>query len=257
MRLKNYIISFSILLFVLLIILLISIFFQSNWLMDVLQNYNPKALIHFDRKCKYKAVALTIDDSTSKATKYLIEILDRYSSTATFFMAGERIEAVTNVHGVFPEKHQEIIELGNDVGNHLYNEDRAFLMNEKEFEYQLNITDNFLNQGYFQNNKRKWFRPSSFVPKSYMFDILDKYNYTMVLGNVHSFDRQISNTNYNINNLIGRIQSGDIIIVHDLLENVPYIEKLVIYLRSNGFKVLSLSDMSDVCSSKVLKKLNK
>ena len=57
-----------------------------------------------------------------------------------------------------------------------------------------------------------------------------KYNYTLVFGNKHSFDHQIRNTRYNLNQIVGRIRSGDIIIVHDLWDNLEFIEKLIVFL---------------------------
>lgn len=84
-----------------------------------------------------------------------------------------------------------------------------------------------------------------------MYPILEKYNYTMVLANVHSFDYQIRSESYNLMNLIGRIKSGDIIICHDTLETVDYIDVLVQNLKEHGYRVLSLSEMSKICEGNI------
>ena len=257
MGLKQYIFGFLSLIVLVVLIILVSIFFQYQWIVDVLSSMNPKALVHFDRNCKTKAVALTIDDSTTMATQYILDILKRTESTATFFMCGENVNLVFNYHGEFPEKHQLILKYGNDIGNHMFTQDASFVLSKEDFEKDFLRTHDLLKNHYFQNNVRKWFRPSGLIPTNMMYEVIEKYNYTMVLGNMHSFDHQIRNTQYNLNQILGRIKSGDIIIAHDLLENVDFIEKMIVYLKKNNFKVVSLSDMTTICPSSVLKKLER
>ncbi|EKE39310.1 hypothetical protein ENUP19_0047G0005 [Entamoeba nuttalli] len=253
---RIYLVAFLILLIVTLIIVSLSAFFQSQWLMYFLEVRNPDALFYFDRNCKTKAIALTFDDSPSGGTKYLLQVLKRNNATATFFMLGNKLQMLNGSYRFYPKFREDILRNGNDVGNHMFNKFAAYKMTMEEFEEQVKKTDALLKLGYFQNNKYNWFRPASFFPLEYMYKILDKYNYTMALGTVHSFDFQIRNAQYNLFSLLGRIKPGDIIICHDTLETVEYIEQMIIYLKHQGYKVLSLSDMSKKCSSPFLKQNN-
>ncbi|ELP87299.1 hypothetical protein EIN_095560 [Entamoeba invadens IP1] len=247
---KLYALISSILLVVFLLFLCLSAFYQTEWAISVLEYYNPRALIRF-KKCPIKAVALTFDDSPSQATKYLLDILKQNNATATFFLMGLRVDQLTNITKRITRKHQQILRNGNDIGNHMYNEYRAFELSQADFFGEFNKTDFLLNRGYWDNNNNfKWFRPSSFFAKDYMYTIVEKYGYKMVLGSVHSFDMQIQNGRYNMMALMGRIKSGDIVICHDILQSVGYIESLVVYLRSQGYEILSLSKMYDLCEGK-------
>ena len=136
----------------------------------------------------------------------------------------------------------------------MYTQDASFTLGKEKFNEDFLKTHDLLVDDYYENNAKRWFRPSGFFAKEYMYDILDEYNYTLVFGNKHSFDHQIRNTRYNLNQLIGRIQSGDIIIVHDLWDNLEFIEKLIVFLKQNNYKVVSLSDMTRICPSSVLKR---
>ncbi|EDR27588.1 hypothetical protein, conserved [Entamoeba dispar SAW760] len=251
-----YLVAFVVLLIVTLIIVSLSVLFQSRWLMYFLEVRNPAALFYFDRNCKTKAVALTFDDSPSGGIKYLLRILKRNNATATFFMLGNKLQMLNGSYRFYPKLREDILNNGNDVGNHMFNRFAAYKMTMEDFEEQVKKTDALLQLGYLQNNKYNWFRPASFFPLGYMYEILDKYNYTMTLGTVHSFDFQIRNTQYNLFSLLGRIKSGDIIICHDTLETTEYVEKMIIYLKHQGYKVLSLSEMSRECPSSLLKKNN-
>lgn len=130
----NSIHAVLLLLFFIATMLLLSIMFQSGWIINLLNYSNPNALIHFNCPPDVKAVALTIDDATSQGTKYIIRRLKARGSTATFFMIGQRIDMITGGTGIPPPKHQLILEYGNDVGNHGYWQTPAFTESAEMFE---------------------------------------------------------------------------------------------------------------------------
>src|SRR5919109_2925929 len=59
------------------------------------------------------SVALTFDDGPSEDTERILEVLDRYSVQATFFMLGRQIE-------LFPEIARRVFSSGHEIGNHSY-----------------------------------------------------------------------------------------------------------------------------------------
>ena len=227
-----------------IISLALGIVFQSSVIVNLMEIIYPRAVIHFDKYCDRKAVAFTIDDSITSHTSYLVELLKQYNSTATFCMMGRKVRA-------FSSHLKYITEAGNDICNHMFDYDAAIFMTEEQFKKDLNRTEEIFDEELFVNNVKKWFRPASFLAKNYMFDVLKEKNYTMLLGNVHSFDSQIRNTKYNLMNLIGRIHTGDVIIVHDISESIEYIEQLLSYLKHENFEICSVSEMFKRCPMKI------
>jgi peptidoglycan/xylan/chitin deacetylase (PgdA/CDA1 family) len=57
------------------------------------------------------ALALTFDDGPSESTPKLLETLDKYDVSATFFMCGENVRRC-------PEVAREVVARGHELGNH-------------------------------------------------------------------------------------------------------------------------------------------
>lgn len=64
---------------------------------------------HGDRS--RRALALTFDDGPSESTPKLLDVLDKYRVTATFFMCGENVRRCPGVA-------REVVARGHEAGNH-------------------------------------------------------------------------------------------------------------------------------------------
>ena len=51
----------------------------------------------------------------------------------------------------------------------------------------------------------------------------------------------------NVLNVLSRIKKGDIIILHDVKGNFPFVAEMLKRLHERGFKMRSLSKMFDYC----------
>ncbi|ELP90680.1 hypothetical protein EIN_023790 [Entamoeba invadens IP1] len=214
--------------------------------MSLLYYLQPDALVNF-HDCQYNAVGLTFDDAPSSSTNNMLDTLYRHDASATFFMLGNKLENYINDTVLSPTL-EKLLKNGNEVGNHMYNQDASFQLTRNLFNKQFFKTHGYIERlKLWRNNKYKWFRPGSFFPTNQMYDIVGKLGYTLVMGNTHSFDFQIRKTQYNLFALTGRIKSGDIIICHDLKDNLDYVEEMLIYLEMKGFKVITLSKMMETC----------
>ena len=179
----------------------------------------------------------------------ILKALKKTNSTATFFFTGHKTEVIETSKRSVETIIMSKLKAGCDIGNHMYDYESAFLMTKEDFNKSVVETDEILKSKYWKNNRRRWFRTASFITYPYMYDIVEQMNYTVVLGNVHSFDSQLRSTKWNLMNLIGRIQTGDIIIVHAIEESVDFIVELIYYLKYKGFEIMSLSNIYDICSA--------
>lgn len=234
-------------LFFCILLLFLGLIYQPPWTTYALKLLFPSGIIHFDRNCQRKSIVLTIDDGPNDHLLDILEALEETNSTATFFLTGSKIIGLGMKLYNYEMIIKPLLEGGNDIGHHMYDYKASFLLSKEEFNETFRITDEILSEEYWKNNKKKWFRPSSFISLPWMKTIYEELNYTLVLGNIHSFDSQIRKTGYNLFNLIGRIQTGDIIIVHAIEESVDYIVQLIYYLNYKGFEIHSLSSMVNIC----------
>ncbi len=69
---------------------------------------------------------LTIDDSPSPNTLWILDLLDMYQMKARFFCIGKNIEQ-------YPSYFQAILERGHEVGYHSYNHVNAWRQTHEEF----------------------------------------------------------------------------------------------------------------------------
>ena len=232
-------------------VIFLGFIYQPPWTTSLLKMIFPSAIIHFDPKCKTKYVVLTVDDGPNDHMLPMIKALNETNSTATFFLTGSKSIGMDEIERIYQANVIPLLEGGNDIGHHMFDYEAAFLMSKDKFNETFRLTDEILTERYWLNNKKKWFRPSSFIPLPWMKNIYEELNYTLVLGNIHSFDSQMRSTGYNLFNLIGRIQSGDIIIVHTIEESIDFIVELIYYLNYKGFEIHSLSSAIDKCNYNV------
>ncbi|KAL7714873.1 Carbohydrate degrading enzyme [Entamoeba marina] len=191
--------------------------------MVIAETSQPKTIWSYRNKCPSKVVCLTFDDSPSPSTREFVKILNETNSTATFFFLGKRLEYNYQTGHPFPLTIRRLLQCGND-------------------------TDAYLGDRYFVNNRKKWLRPASGISSNFMHPIANQYNYTLVAGSIHSFDRQLRSTLINLVNIVPRIHSGDIIILHDLPYNIPLVKNLIQQLHKDGYKIMSLSDIDALCT---------
>ncbi|ELP85111.1 hypothetical protein EIN_080830 [Entamoeba invadens IP1] len=200
-----------------------SILFQSRWVIKLIAKYEKRAFFYFDTK--ERVIALTIDDSPSNQTEQFVALLKQYNAHATFFVIGDRIKERE-------EKLIQIVEAGNEIGNHTLHDEPSFKNTPTEFAEKV-------------LQKYKWFRPGSGLPSSFMFDTIDNLNYRMVIGSNYAFDAQTDNTTFTSFLLRHSVSNGSIVVCHDRPYNIAEVENFLQYCQKNHIEVLSLGEMAE------------
>jgi peptidoglycan/xylan/chitin deacetylase (PgdA/CDA1 family) len=94
-----------------------------RWLYKLIQRGFPNLQFYVpDSSLWY----LTIDDSPSPNTLWILDLLDMYQMKARFFCIGKNIEQ-------YPSYFQAILERGHEVGYHSYDHVNAWRQTHKEF----------------------------------------------------------------------------------------------------------------------------
>ena len=197
-----------------------------------------------------KRVAITFDDGPrayQEQTKRIVDELDKYGFTATFFVVGNRVEH----DGTLPY----IVDHGCEVGIHGYTHrtDRYYnTCSDEDYAYEMNETANAIHEqlpGY----DIKLMRP---VGGHISPERINESPYSIILWDVDSEDWK--NTYYAgisdedaeakvntvVNNVMSSVSDGSIILLHDIYESTYDATKIILQrLHEEGYDVVSVSEL--------------
>lgn len=180
---------------------------------------------------KNKIIYLTFDDGPNpEVTPLVLDVLDQYDATATFFCVGENVER-------YPDLFNEIKNRGHNVGNHTYNHLKGFQTDTKTYIENVEKADKLV--------KSKLFRPPYGRIKWRQARKLSK-KYQVIMWSLLTYDYDSS---VDVAEIVDEVQkkskSGDIVLFHDSLKakkNVLEALPLVLqFWKAEGFKVEKIS----------------
>ena len=191
-----------------------------------------------------KAVALTFDDGPSPLyTPQILALLKEYGAQGTFFVMGDKVERT-------PELVQAELKDGNEVGNHSFSHPRMLRQDQVSRERELERTELDLDLVGCPQESRL-FRP----PYSACDDRLKSYlahtGRRLVLWNLDSGDWQDLAAPAIIQNVLGRVKNGAIIIFHDSDEyaqadrhpTVEALKTILPALQTRGYRMVTVSEL--------------
>jgi peptidoglycan-N-acetylglucosamine deacetylase len=225
--------AYAVALFYILLCVFASFFPQSNFFLPVISRGNTGQNL----------VALTFDDGpTEPTTRQVLELLDKYSGKATFFVSG--VNALNH-----PEIIREIIAHGHTIGNHSFHHNPFVMLGSYNYLYQ----EIFRAQELL---KKMGIHPLAFRPPAGIINpklspILDKLGMFCVTFNCRAFDagnRRVKNLGSKI---LNKVKADDIILLHDVppcskedsVILLSEIETILAGLTVKGFKIVPLSTL--------------
>ena len=218
---------------VVLILIVAFLLFWASW--------SISAGVYIKAVCKLntheKVVALTYDDGPEPATTPpLLEILKKYDAKATFFCIGHKAEQ-------FPYIVRQIVDEGHTVGNHSYNHEAKFpLYRKRKMKADLLRAQQILERA--SGREVRLFRPPFGVTNPTIGSVVRKLGWTTIGWSIRSFDTQSDSADKVFRRIKRKLKPGVIILLHDRMPFCAELtEKLLIYLRENGYKAVSLNDV--------------
>lgn len=174
---------------------------------------------------------LTIDDSPSENTLWILDLLDEYNLKATFFCIGKNIAQ-------YPLQYRQIVERGHSVGYHSYHHISAWQMSREEFEDDFELcSDIFPSQIY---------RPpyGRLSIASYYF--LKQKGIKTILWNKLLYDwKPLENPIQTMNDKLKNAPLGSIFVFHDNEKSFENVKKMLpLFLKSTvnkGIRILSIN----------------
>ncbi len=217
--------------FYILLCVFASFFPQTNFFLPVISRGSTRK----------NMIAITFDDGPTKSmTTQILNLLDKYSMKATFFVSG-----VNAVH--HPDIITDIITHGHTIGNHSFNHS-PFLMLKG---YSTLFQEIYMTQEVLQKMgiKTQAFRPPVGIVNPKLPSILDKLGMYCITFSCRAFDAG----NFFIKNIgqkiLKKVKADDIILLHDVPtqskeDNTIFLSEIEILFAGiiyRGFRVVPLS----------------
>jgi peptidoglycan-N-acetylglucosamine deacetylase len=179
-------------------------------------------------------VALTFDDGPiSSKTEKILEILDRYKISATFFCIGNRVKEN-------PALVKQIHSKGHIIGNHSYWHGKLFdLQTSAAISKELEDTDEIIFETV--GVKPKFFRPPYGVTNPMVASAIRQGGYKTIGWSVRSLDSVIKDSEKLFQKVSSVIKSGDVILFHDFSEStIEILPRLIEHIHKSGLKIVSV-----------------
>ncbi len=188
-------------------------------------------------------VALTFDDGPSQpVTRQILDLLDRYSMPATFFVTG--VNAVS-----LPEIIKEIIARGHTIGNHSFHHDPFLMLKGSQAIYsEIAAAQEVLQKTGVQTMA---FRPPVGIVNPQLAPLLEKLNMYCLTFSCRASDRGNRRVKEISRKILKKVKADDIILLHDVppVSNedqhvlLAEIEALLSGLEDRGLKVVPLATL--------------
>lgn len=179
-------------------------------------------------------IALTFDDGPSKYTPEILEILKNNNSSATFFVLGQEADK-------YKDTVKQIIEEGNEIGNHTYNHKDLTKLSDEEISNQILNTENLIyeSSGYVSSLVRPPYGASD-------NNLNEKISRPIIKWSVDTKDWQSRDAQKVINHVLNTVRDGDIVLMHDIYESTAEASKTFIpKLVEMGYQLVTISEMAE------------
>ena len=182
-----------------------------------------------------KEIAITFDDGPHpQFTPKILDILRKNRDKATFFLVGMMAEK-------YPELVKAEVKDGHSVGNHTYHHVSLPKIPAEYVAVEIQAcTDVLKNAGV---KSPHLFRPPGGDYTTKIARIANNLGYTLILWTDDPGDYNSPGTKIIINRLLGRLDNGGIILIHDgVQETVDALPDLLKAIRERGFTTVTIDD---------------
>ena len=179
-----------------------------------------------------KLVALTFDDGPGPYTEELLDGLAARGAKATFFTVGNRAAAS-------PDILNRIVSEGHQLASHSYNHADLSRQTPAGIQYQIGITNQILADAAGDDSYAV--RPPYGAVDA---DVKAYAGVPLIMWSVDPLDWKYRNTQTVTNNVLSRVQDGDIILLHDIHHASVYAAfNIVDALQAKGYEFVTVYEL--------------
>ena len=181
-------------------------------------------------------VALSFDDGpNNETTPKVLDIIEEHGVTASFFVIGQYIDDST------AKQMSRAISLGCEIQNHSYTHSYMTHLTIDQVKDEIKRTDDLVEK--YTSTRPTMFRPPYIDHNKAMHDAL---GHTFISG-VSCMDWENSvSAQQRYDDLMSKVQDGDIILLHDFKGNdntVEALKMIIPELKRRGFNIVTISEL--------------
>ena len=186
-----------------------------------------------------KKIALTFDDGPHpRLTQKVLDILDKYSIKATFFVIGVNVKN-------YPKQLEMIIDKGHEIGNHTYSHNLLKSIPKEKIEKEISDTEKEIKN--IRDYDLKLLRPPcGFYDEKLEKIAMDKGS-KIVLWSIDTLDWSHASAKNMSRKILKNAKDGDIILFHDYVSgeyNTPETLEIIIpILLEKGYEFVTVSEL--------------
>ena len=168
-----------------------------------------------------RKIYLTFDDGpTPEITDWVLQLLKKYSATASFFCIGKNI--LDN-----PELFRRIIANGHTIGNHTHNHLNGWKTTTASYVENFDACSLSISEVNRDSSNTRLFRPPYGKIKRSQAKAIKAKGYEIIMWDVLSadFDQSITKEKC-LDNILSNIKPGSIVVFHDSVKaftNLEYV----------------------------------
>jgi peptidoglycan/xylan/chitin deacetylase (PgdA/CDA1 family) len=183
-----------------------------------------------------KLVALTYDDGPHpKYTPMILDVLKKHNANATFFVVGERAE-------ILPEIVTRAGMEGHSIGNHTYSHADLTKLGEVGVISQISRTNEVV-EG-ITGIRPTLMRPPLGARNKKIDGLIKGQNMYNIMWNVDPVDWNSSDAKLIYGKVVNKIQSGDIVVLHDFYPNtVTATDMILSTLSKQGYSFVTVEEL--------------
>ena len=186
-----------------------------------------------------KICALTFDDGPNTLTTVqVLDKLEKYSVTASFFIVGNNINSDTET--VVKRAHS----MGYEINNHSLTHTAMPQLSPEEIAAEINRTSEKILR--ITGQLPKFFRPPYIAVNNVMLNIID----LPFIAGIDAKDWEDSvSSDERAETIINTVTDGSIILLHDMYGNgktVSALDKIISTLLKNGYSFVTMTELFNI-----------
>ncbi|SFR54433.1 polysaccharide deacetylase family protein [Anaeromicropila populeti] len=180
-------------------------------------------------------IALTFDDGPTEITPLVLDKLEKYNVTASFFLIGENITEETK-----PTLQREL-DLRCEINNHSWSHPNMTTLTKEEVQMEIQKTNEKIYE--MTGILPAFFRPPYIEVNDMMYETI-AFPFICGIG-CQDWDSSVG-VQKRVETILNTVQDGDIILLHDCRENIFTVEALDILipeLLKRGYTFATVSQL--------------
>lgn len=196
-------------------------------------------LVPNDKKDNKKVILITIDDGPTKRAGDMMATLTKHHAKAIFFINGMHSKDAPNTIA-------DEVKAGFTVGNHTWS--HINLKQEKSTKViQKEIDDNTKLITKITGQAPLFFRPPYGASSPYVRDLIKKDGMIFMnwSGAAKDWERSARDEKVFLNNIMGSLHDGEIILIHEHPWTVKYLDNLLTKIEEKGYTFIDPTQITE------------